>query len=456
MDTKNPRKLSTKQIEMKKVPLKSINTAGRSRRDYGEVKKLQQSILDKGLIHPLVVMRNNEEKEKSTGFKYFLLAGGRRTKAIKNLEWEEAPVRIFPSDLNGYEIRSIELEENLKRKDLTDAERIKMIKTVHDLWTQMYGDKEHGLKDGKGHSKRDTARELGVSHTKINKDLEIAEWMERVPALEKLKDRKKIRSAIEDAKKKVRRRKKFQEAGIDKENQDTKEIEKCYIKGDFFEEVKKLTKGTFDFIDLDIDYPMEIVEETNLSATKDKKEKRYVGIDKKEYPKLMKDSLQACYDLLDDGGWCIIWFGVEYREKLIEWGKEIGFKTRIYNGDWYKGEAYANCRNAEYLLKHSCEHFFYFSKGTAILNNVHADHFQFAPVPVKQRSHPYEKPIFLMKEIIQTFVGENSNIFVPFAGSGNTLIAGKMLNCNVSGTELGDYQDDFKYKVRQMQKKGLL
>lgn len=449
MDTVNPRKLSELKTEVEIVKVSEINSAGRSRKDYGDVSRLQVSIKEKGLIQPLVIKHVSDDVRESTGFKYFLLAGGRRFKAIKNLEWDEVPARIYPVDLDGYEIRSIELEENLKRKDLTDAERIKMIKMVHSLWIEKYGEKETKLKDDPGHSKRDTAKRLGISHTKVNKDLEIAEWLERVPELEKLKDRKKIKAAISEAKKRVRRKERLKSVDSPAPSKDIKTLEESYINGDFLEEVKSIPDGTVDLVEIDIDYPMDVSELKHKSVSSDKKSGRYKGIDKNEYPKLMKNFLESSYRILDEGGWCITWFGIEYREKLLEWADEVGFKTRMYHGDWYKGENYANCRNPEYLLKHSCEHFFYFSKGTARLNKPHADHFGQAPIPPAERIHPYEKPVSLMKRIIETFVPEKSRIVSACAGSGNTLMAGYEYNCNVWGTDLGDYKADFIYKVRQ-------
>jgi len=68
-----------------------------------------------GLIHPIVV----DAKKR-------LVAGGRRLEAAKQLGWTEIEVRYL-GDLSEYERRTIEIEENVRRKDLTEYERSKRL-----------------------------------------------------------------------------------------------------------------------------------------------------------------------------------------------------------------------------------------------------------------------------------------------------------------------------------------
>lgn len=63
------------------------------------------------------------------------------------------------------------------------------------------------------------------------------------------------------------------------------------------------------------------------------------------------------------------------------------------------------------------------------------------PVNKKNEHHPTEKPVGLMKEIINLFsISDEHIILDPFAGSGSTLVACKELNKNYIGIELNtDY-----------------
>lgn len=450
-----PRNLLDIPVELDEIPVEEINDAGRSRKEYGDVEQLKLSIQQKGLIHPIAVSKYDEPYE---GFKYFLLVGGRRLAAVRQLELEKVPARIYPSNLNSYEVRSIELEENIRRKDLTDAERIMSIKEVHDLYVSIYGEKKSTSKGAKGHSQKDTANMLGVSTATVSLDIEMAEWIEEIPELAKLGDRKKIKQAITIAKKRGRRKIAFEAAGVEKPDATVQGLEDAYNIGDFFTYAKTIPDGTIDLVDLDIDYPMEIDENILHSTIKlEKKNGTYVGISKKDYPGMMKKALVESYRILNEDGWCLIWFGREYFQRLQDWGKEVGFKTSWYTGKWYKGDGFSHCRNPRLNLQHSMEEFFYFKKGSPQIVYPHSDVFQHKPTPPSEKIHPYEKPVALMQEIFETFLMKESRIAVPFAGSGNSLVSGFQHGCYVTGYDLSEeYKKLFVLKIRSLKMEGKL
>lgn len=96
-----------------KLRITEINIGNRRREELGDIKGLAESIAQYGLLHPIVV---DEHKN--------LVAGGRRLTACKELGWTEVPV-TFLGELSEKELREIELEENLRRKDLTEYEKSK-------------------------------------------------------------------------------------------------------------------------------------------------------------------------------------------------------------------------------------------------------------------------------------------------------------------------------------------
>lgn len=88
-----------------------INVGARLRQDLGDIAGLAKSIDEYGLLHPLVIDADNN-----------LIAGGRRLEAMKSLGWTKVEVRQF-EEMSADERRVLELEENLRRKDLTSYER---------------------------------------------------------------------------------------------------------------------------------------------------------------------------------------------------------------------------------------------------------------------------------------------------------------------------------------------
>ena len=454
-ETKQPRNLLDLPVKQALIEVKRINDAGRQRAEYGNMEELKLSIKQKGLIHPIAVMKYKEEFDGK--FDYFLLAGGRRLRAVKMLELEKVPARIYPHDLNGFEIRSIELEENIRRKEMSDAERLKAVKQIHDLWVSMYGEKDSTAKDAVGHSLRDTAKRLGVSVGTASEHIEMGDWLERVPELAKLGSKSEIKKAIKKAKKTVYQAKKIEAFNAEVEDKDTKELktmyEKSYIIGSFFEKITSVPKDTIDLVDLDIDYPVDIDEESpqHQEITLDKKFGEYKSIPKTEFEAMMKESLKESYRVLKEGGWCIIWFGWEYFTSIQKWAQDVGFRTSWYTGKWYKGAGYGHTRNPYTYLNHTIEPFFYFRKGVATINIPHNDVFEFPPTSSDSKDHPYEKPISLMHSILDTFIDPGSRVLVPFAGSGNTLIAAFNLKCHAIGFDLsGSYKNSYLVKVQEL------
>jgi len=111
------------------IDLKSvwIDRAKRQRKEVA-VEDLLESIPRIGLICPIVVTAevgpNNEP--------YKLLAGERRFTACSKLQMPTIPARLL-SDLAPLEQRVIELEENLRRKDLTWQDQCQAIASIHDV-----------------------------------------------------------------------------------------------------------------------------------------------------------------------------------------------------------------------------------------------------------------------------------------------------------------------------------
>lgn len=97
------------------MDMSAISIEERRREDYGDLDALAESIRRYGLLHPIVIDDANR-----------LVAGERRLRACQQLGWSEIDVRNL-GELSEPERREIELEENLRRKDLTEYERAKVL-----------------------------------------------------------------------------------------------------------------------------------------------------------------------------------------------------------------------------------------------------------------------------------------------------------------------------------------
>jgi ParB family chromosome partitioning protein len=90
------------------LPISQITVPeGRHRKSFKDIEELAMSIERNGLLHPIVVKRDGT-----------LVVGERRLRACQLLGDETIPAQYF-DELNPQEARCAELEENIKRQDLT-------------------------------------------------------------------------------------------------------------------------------------------------------------------------------------------------------------------------------------------------------------------------------------------------------------------------------------------------
>jgi len=152
------------------------------RRKDGDISELKKSIQECGLINPITINQNHE-----------LLAGRRRFQAIKELGWKETDVRVINSENELFDFK-ISLEENIKRKDLTDVELATAIKEYDKLKRKIYGSAKSGERTdltlpqcSKVWTQQRTAEDLGISQQAVTKAIQIANAIEEYPELAKYK-----------------------------------------------------------------------------------------------------------------------------------------------------------------------------------------------------------------------------------------------------------------------------
>jgi ParB family transcriptional regulator, chromosome partitioning protein len=113
---KKETKTKTENNDFFYCPIESINPAFNQPRknfDELELKELGDSIKENGLIQPLVVRKNNEDK-------YEIIAGERRWRACKKIGLEKVPV-VLKNITDRLKFQTA-LVENIQRKDLSIIE----------------------------------------------------------------------------------------------------------------------------------------------------------------------------------------------------------------------------------------------------------------------------------------------------------------------------------------------
>ena len=358
---------------MDTVKVKEINWGDRARKDYGDITALADSIKSKGIIHPIVIDEANN-----------LIAGGRRLTAIISLGWDEAPV-TRRGELSELQLRELELEENLMRKDLTWQENASLIAEIHRLkalsdpeWTQ-----------------QSTASIIDKTKAFVSQSLQLAEGLEKYPDLKEIKD-------VASARTQLRRRNEQEQRAI---------VAKASPSYDFIYNADALTilpkikDETIDLILLDPPYGVNIQarEGRGTERTGSWTWDTQSYDDSPEYAvSILEDILKEAQRILKPGAHCFIFFALSIDldmdgviRKTI--GKYLNFqKLPLF---WVKN-THSN-KDPYKRFGITYEGIYFAWKGTEPRDLVQASHAILAyPVDAREKAHPSEKPIELYRRLI--------------------------------------------------------
>jgi len=146
------------------VPIDRIDpNPGQPRQVMGDLSELMASILEQGILEPLLVRQRGE--------RFQIVAGERRYQAAVQVGLRELPVVV--REVDDAEVVELALIENLQRKDLTPFEEAEAL---------------HGLAARCGYTHEDLARRLGKSRTSVTESLALHAMPEDVRNLCRLAD----------------------------------------------------------------------------------------------------------------------------------------------------------------------------------------------------------------------------------------------------------------------------
>lgn len=425
------------------VPISSIVIDVRAREVMGDLDGLENNMRESGLISPLAVKDNGDGSFK-------LLAGERRYTVLNRNEVVDIPVRIYDNDLSELEMKVIEKSENFFRKDMEFYEFDKLTAEIHQLMQAQHGVPHRGP-GSTGWRNADTAEMIGAATPKtVTDSLKRNELRELLPeAFEGCK-------SASDADKII---KKLDEAVI-KQTIATKleaehtegtfaDLAKRYIIKDFFVGVKEIPDGIMHLVEIDPPYAIDLQNQKKKDGESQYVLEDYNEVDVEKYPEFVFRTFKECYRVMAQHSWLICWFAPQPWFSTIYSGlKMAGFETTQMCGVWTKSSPGQNM-NPQVRLSNSYEMFFYAWKGQPVLNKAgRANEFRFSPVPGPQKTHPTERPIELMHEIYDTFAFPGSRVLIPFAGSGNGILAAHQLKMNSVAFDLSKgYKDSFLVKA---------
>lgn len=420
--------------KVKIIKIEDIIIGQRFRIDMGNIEDLAESIKDKGVIQPITV---NEKME--------LIAGGRRVTAAKLAGLTKIPALIRDqSEMENADVdlREIELVENVMRKDFSWSEHAKLIAEIDNLCRMKNVD----------WSARKTAKLIGDSHPmNVNRSLQLADALTAMPELAQAKTQddaiKLIKKVEEQAVTQELRRR--QEVTHNEGLRDVLTLAKSnYHVGDALKEMAALPSGAGNvhFIEIDPPYGIELNDQKKGGGDK---AATYNEVPRDEYAGFMNSVAFETYRIAPANCWMICWFGPTHHQLVLDALRNNKWLVDEIPAIWNKG--FGQTMAPDVYLARSYEPFFICRKGNPALNKRgRSNVFDFNPVPGMKKYHPTERPVNMIEEILETFVGINSRVLIPFLGSGATLRAVYNMGSTGWGYDLNpEYKDKFLLAVQE-------
>lgn len=441
------------------IPLTSVETEGRGRDDYGDLNSLAEDITSHGLIHPPTVWRKPDGD-------YVLMAGGRRTAAMRILGCTHIPVSVRSEPLTEHELLEIELVENTGRKNFTWQEEVKLIEKAHTAYTNAHrktiknwGTRHTGKLLGKSSSHVShallVARELRSGNAEVIKSDSIAsayrillkqrEDLANTIAASRLRDTIKSSNVpkapikgltIPSSLTAVRDATSFDDVfdldtsienlfGDDLVARPDSSavvnffggmtdfpLSKWFHHGDTYEWMASLPAESVDHIITDPPYGIDIHDDfmqdkSEIAAEHDREDNIA------NFPLM----IELFYRMLKPDAYCILFFDYEHYELLVSLAKAVGFRVQIHPFIWHKTHTCKNTAPHQNFTKNH-EPALILKKGSPTLNSNGIPALISANGQLERKlyTNPFAKPFDVWKALITAVARPGQIVADPFAG----------------------------------------
>lgn len=404
---------------------KIIIPENRRRKIFNEValQELADSIKEIGLVEPIVV-----EKEDLR-----LVAGERRIRAHKLLGLTEIEV-VFKEELDAWHRKAMELAENIFREDLTWQEALAGKLEVHELYQQKFGVSVARKKGGWDLDA--TAELLGESHGSIIQDIQLARAMKDDPNLCK-KDSKVAAFKAFQVKKELGMKQEIAAvlAGVSKaKGEDEIQI----ICGDSQEILKEYEDESFDFCVTDPQYGIGVHDMQDTFPNRgDVRQGIEFDDSKPILQAVVKPIMGEVYRILREGSHCYVFFAIARYTEVKTLLQEVGFWVNPCPVFWDKN----NALNLRPWLTRPVDYepCFHCAKGyppRPFTEIQTTSRFQHPILSGQTKVHPTEKPLPMIKWLIESCSTPKEKGIDPFLGGGTFTLACKEMDRLAVGVEI--------------------
>lgn len=390
------------------IPVASIlvDRASRQRKEVGDVSELADSIRRLGLIHPIVVDRS-----------LYLIAGERRLEAHRLLDRDVIAVQ-WADEITEADRRAIELEENVKRKDISWQEQSLAIKEYHEF--RKAADPAWSLQN--------TAKELGYDVASVSRYLGVGSAL--ASGHTRISEAPRFSTAVGIIERERSRNDAATLAAI-AEIEETPGVEDLIVNADFIKWSETYDGPRFNFLHCDFPYGIE-ADSFNMGGASS--HGGYVD-SFKHYGNLI-DALERGMDsLLGESAHCIFWFSPKHYTYTWQRLSALpGWTFDEYPLIWHKTDNTGIVPRPHHSLRRVYETAFFGWRGDRRTVKAVGNTFG---APTERDIHMSVKPQAMLEHFFSAVVDGNTLMLDPTAGSGSALRAALALGAKrVVGLEI--------------------
>lgn len=409
---------------IRSVPIEMITIEDRQRDDLGDIDALAHSLSRNGQINPIVITPENK-----------LVAGERRLTAAKQLGWTNILVHLT-TDLSLTQLHLIELEENIRRKDLEWKEQCNAIVDYHKLMCE----------EDPSWDVNKTSEALNKSPRNIQHNLAIAKALEDKNALVMNADKFSVARGIV-----TRNAERARENNLSDLNkliaEDAPPVpidpdvpplpdpdpvrEVPLLCADFREWLKTAPKKQTGFNFIHCDFPYGIDANKHDGGAADK----FGGYEdtKEIYFELLAFFCENIEKIAAPSAHIMFWFSMDYYNETLSTLTRAGLAVNPFPLVWYRSDNSGILPDPKRGPRRNYETALLCSRRdrpiVQAVSNVSAQ-------PNTKEIHMSEKPKDVLRHFFRMFVDEHSTVFDPTAGSANALkVAEEMGAKSVFGLE---------------------
>jgi ParB/RepB/Spo0J family partition protein len=374
-----------------------VNRDERHRKELTQIEELAASISLRGLIHPVLVQRDSLE----------LIAGERRLAACKSLGWTHVPAQ-FEDEADPSDLRALELEENVRRVDLTWQDNCLAILDYHRLQSTKEAD----------WSQQKTALALNMTPMDVSRKISVAEEIERGNT--KVVEAPRYSTAVGLT---GRAKERSAEHALELLKTPAPQARpESIIVGDFNEWASTYDGPRFNFIHCDFPFGVgaDSFDQGSASLHGGYSDTSY------DYERLCNSLRTNLPRLVGDSCHLIFWFSMKRYQWTLDFLSTI-FTINPYPLLWVKSDNSGILPDPERGPRQIYETAFFGSRGDRKIVRAKANA---VFLPSEKDVHMSIKPRDMLSHFFQMLVDNTTRMLDPTCGSGSSLRAAEALGAN--------------------------